>query len=124
MIKKIIYLLILFLVGILDVLIYWNSHLYYTALKTKDLDKKIAILESGNKLPHLNDLIPYEIGKWYLDLGIVSFSDKEISSNFIDKAIRSFKQSIKLNPASQFRFYQIFLPFDQTKRLPSQESRI
>jgi len=43
--KKAAFISVLVLIGLLDVLIYWNHHLYYRAGKSDNSEKKIALLE-------------------------------------------------------------------------------
>ena len=56
------------IIGIVNILIYWNSHLYYRAKnKVEDVEKKIDTLENANRFFPFNDLVYYELGKAYFD---------------------------------------------------------
>ena len=50
-------------------LIYCNFHLYNRARKIEINEKKIEILEKANKIYPYNDLVFYELGKAYKELG-------------------------------------------------------
>ncbi len=74
--KRIAFILALVVVGIVNILIYWNQHLYYKAERIEENEKKIEILERANKFYPSNDLVFYELGKAYFDLGIRSLNDE------------------------------------------------
>lgn len=93
-------------IAILCVLIYWNQHLYYEAENIGDPKTKIEILEKANKPFPLNDLVFYDLGKAFLDLGMNSVGEEARSSVHLQKSINQFNQSLRINPASYFgRFY-------------------
>jgi len=103
--KRIISLIVIIVIGIINILIYWNSHLYYRSKKIDDNEKKIKILERANQIYPSNDLILYELGKAYFDLGIESLNDKALSEAYLQKSIKNFTRSIRINPASFFSHF-------------------
>jgi len=110
--KRNVFILALVVVAAVDVLIYWDSNLYYRAEKIEDNEKKIEILERANQFYPLNDLVFYELGKAYFDLGKRNLNDKAKSDNYLRESIQNFNRSIRINPASylsHFRFAQSLL---------------
>ena len=105
--KKIAFILALVVVGIVNILIYWNQHLYYQAERIEENEKKLEILERANKFYPSNDLVFYELGKAYFDLGILSLNDETKSSAYLKESIRNFKHSVRINPASQFSHFSL-----------------
>jgi len=103
--KRIIFILAIVAIGVINILIYWNSHLYYRSEKIEDNEKKIKILERASRIFASNDLVFYEMGKAYFDLGIESLDDKALSEAYLRKSIESFARSIKINPASFFSHF-------------------
>lgn len=105
-IKKIIWIFAIIGVAVFNVLVYWNQHLYYKAENTGETEKKIEILEKASKFYPLNDLIFYDLGKAYLDLGMNSLGEQGRSSIHIQKSISHFNRSLRINPTSYFgHFY-------------------
>jgi len=105
--KKIVFILALVVVGIVNILIYWNQHLYYQAERIEKNEKKLEILERANKFYPSNDLVFYELGKAYFDLGIRSLNDETKSSAYLKESIQNFKHSVRINPASQFSHFSL-----------------
>ncbi len=88
-------------IAAVNVLIYWNMHLYYRAEeKIEDLDKKIKILKSANILYPSNDRAYYELGKSYFDLGVQNLQDETLGKSYLQESIRYFNRSLRINPAS------------------------
>lgn len=101
--KKIILTAAFAIIGIIEIGIYWNSHLYYRAKeKIEDNEKKIKVLKNANLFYPSNDLVYYELGKAYFNLGINSLQDKELRDTYLQKSIKSFTRSLKINPCSIF----------------------
>lgn len=100
--KRILLLIVIAMIGIINILIYWNSHLYYGAKNIEDNEKKIEVLERANRFYPSNDLVLYELGKAYFDLGIQNFYDKDRSRIYLRKSIQNFTRSLRINPASYF----------------------
>jgi tetratricopeptide (TPR) repeat protein len=103
--KKIILIFALIVVGVADVLIYWNSHLYYRSKMIEDSEEKIEILEKLNKFYPSNDLVFYELGKAYFDLGKRNIKDRAKSNTYLSNSIQNFSRSIRIYPASQFSHF-------------------
>jgi tetratricopeptide (TPR) repeat protein len=106
-IKKLIFLFGIIFIGIINILVYLNNHLYYKAQKIEDNKNKIKILERATQFYPSNDLVFYELGKAYFDLGIKSISDKAESSSYLEKSIKNFTRSIRINPASFFSHFHL-----------------
>jgi len=106
-IKKTVFILALVVVAVVDILIYWNQHLYYQAERIEKNEKKIEILERANKFYPLNDLVFYALGKAYFDLGIISLNEEAKSSVYLQESIKNFKRSVRINPASQFSHFNL-----------------
>lgn len=100
--KKIILLVLLLGMGAMSICIYSNYHYYYRARKHEDARQKIALLERSNKSCPTNDVVFYELGKSYFDLGIESIGQPGAGEASLKKALESFKMSIRLNPANPY----------------------
>jgi len=103
--KKILLSVALFVYGVVCVLIYLNSHLYSVAVSKEDDEEKIQILNKANEYFAFNDEAFYNLGKFYLELGIGSLADRAQSEEYLQKSISSLIKSVQLNPASQFSHY-------------------
>ena len=91
--------------GLLSVFVYLNSHFYYKSLG-KDGTEKIEFLERSNKYCPLNDVVFYELGKSYFDLGLANLNDPGTAESHFRKSVQSLRKSIVINPASPFgHFY-------------------
>jgi len=104
--KQIILLTAIAAVGVIDILIYWNIHLYNKAHKLEVSQKKIIALEKKVAFPD-NDLIFYELGKTYFDLGVNNISDINQSRDYLQNSITFFNQSLKINPANYFAHFDL-----------------
>ena len=106
-VKRVVLIFALVVVAGVDILIYWNSHLYYRAKDIEDNEKKIEILERANQFYPLNDIVFYELGKAYFDLGNRNLNDKAKSDNYLRESIQNFNRSIRTNPASYFSHFRL-----------------
>ncbi len=88
--------------AVVDVFIYWNSHLYYRARKESASEDRIRVLERSVQFCPLNDLVFYELGKTYLDSGIAALSDPAAAKSCFEKAVLNLERSIRINPASPY----------------------
>jgi len=95
----------LLLLGLVDIFIYWNYHLYYRARKDENPAKKAALLEKSNTYFPWNDLVFYELGKSYFDLGIGNLNDAAASQSYLRKSVQDLKKSVLINPASPFSHF-------------------
>jgi tetratricopeptide (TPR) repeat protein len=93
--------------GLFDIFIYWNSHIYYQARKEEDPTEKVALLEKSNWFFPLNDLVFYELGKSYFDLGISNLNDAAASKSYFQKSVQNLKKSVLINPASPFSHFYL-----------------
>ncbi len=105
--KRILLLIVIAMIGIINILIYWNSHLYYGAKNIEDNEKKIEVLERANRFYPSNDLVFYELGKAYFDLGIQNLYDKDQSRIYLRKSIQNLTRSLRINPASYFCHFNL-----------------
>jgi len=105
--KKIVLLIAIVILGALNIFVYLNSHLYYRAGREEDTKEKIALLERSNKFCPLNDLVFYELGKSYFDLGLMNLSDPGDSQSFFRKSVQNLKKSILINAASPFSHFYL-----------------
>ncbi len=91
---------------IVDIAIYWNQHLLYRQQRTEEAEKKIRILEKANTFYPINDLVYYELGKSYFDLGIqILEEDYGVSIYYLEKSAHNFERSLRLNPTSRFCYF-------------------
>lgn len=97
----------LLFIGLLDIIIYCNYHLYYRARKEETATEKVALLEKLNRLFPLNDLAFYELGKSYFDLGIGNLNYAAASESYLRKSVRNLKKSVLINPASPFSHFYL-----------------
>lgn len=99
--------IILSVLGIVEICMYWNSHVYYRAKKHEDVVKKIRILNRAIPFFPSNDSVYYEMGKAYLDRAVDNIQEEGFDSASLQRSIQSFEKSIKLNPASQFSHFYL-----------------
>ena len=95
----------LLFIGLFDIIIYWNYHLYYRSRKDENPAKKVALLEKSNTYFPWNDLVFYELGKSYFDLGIGDLNDAGASESYLRKSVQNLKKSVLINPASPFSHF-------------------
>jgi len=105
--KKLVMILALIAIVIINVSVYWSSHLLNSAREEADSKRKIELLDQANRYFPPNDLVYYDLGKIYYELGIDSSSNNEFSQSYILKSIDSFNQSLKINPASQYCHFNL-----------------
>lgn len=99
--------LVLAILGLVDVSIYWNRHLYYRAVEEGDPARKAALLETANACFPLNDLAFYELGKVYGELGIGGLNDPAAAASYLRRSVENLKESVRLNPASPFAHFHL-----------------
>ena len=105
-IKKVLALAGVAVIFIVAMAIYWNQHLLYQQQRTEEAEKKIKILEKANTFYPLNDLVYYELGKAYFDLGIqILEEDYGASTYYLEKSAQNFEHSLRLNPTSRFSYF-------------------
>jgi hypothetical protein len=98
---------VLVFVGVFDIFIYWNYHLYYRARSNDNPGKKVALLEKSITFFPLNDQVFYELGKSCFDLGMDNLNDAKVCELYLRKSVQSLKKSILLNPASPFSHFYL-----------------
>jgi len=107
-VKRLLLLVAIAAVAVVNVLIYWNMHLYYRAEeKIEDLEQKIKILESANVLYPSNDRVYHELGKSYFDLGLQNLQDENLGKSYLQESIQHFNRSLRINPASYFGHFNL-----------------
>jgi len=114
--KKIIFLVAIAIIAAANIIIFLNSHFYHRGEKAEEAEEKIESLESAAQFFPFNDLVYYEVGKAYLELGTQRFIETEERSAYLEKSIQNFRRAIRINPASPFNhFYlaetQLYLRF-------------
>jgi len=123
-IKKLILLAAILVVAAVNVLLYWNQHLYYESEKIGDTEQKIEVLEKASTFNPLNDLVFYELGKAYHDLGMNSLGEEGRSFLHLQKSISHFDRSLRINPSSYFaHFYLAQSLFNMSFDSPSLEDK-
>jgi hypothetical protein len=101
--KKGVFIAILIVIGAIEIVLYWNTHLFHQAKeKIKDTERKIEVLERANLFYPYNDLIYYELGKAYFDLGIKNISRKEVRETYLRESLQNYVRFLQINPASPF----------------------
>ncbi|MFC2141373.1 hypothetical protein ACFLR7_00380 [Acidobacteriota bacterium] len=100
-------LIVISMVMAVCIFLYLNQRMYLRAFDTSELKEKISILEKAESLFPYNDLVYYELGNSFLELGLENLEDKEKSRGYLDRAIESYRDSIRMNPASQFSHFQL-----------------
>jgi tetratricopeptide (TPR) repeat protein len=100
-IKKAGLLMAMVLAVILAILTYWSQHLYYSAAKIQDDKSKVDKLSGARSIYPLNDLVFFELGKAYFDMGIQTLYDTEGPNiDYFQKSLRNLEQSLRINPVS------------------------
>ena len=100
--KNVIFIIALLILILLNVGIYWNTHLYYAALKTNNSAKKIRLLEKANRIMPFNEQVLTELGQSYFQAGTNKFIDPDQIKNNLEQARRYLIRAVKFNPG----FYQ------------------
>jgi len=105
--KRIVLIIFLMSIAILDIAVYWNTHLYYESLIINDNEEKIELLDKANQYFPFNDLVFYELGKTFYDLGYQNLNDSDLSASLFQKSVSNYHRSLMLNPASQFCHFNL-----------------
>lgn len=103
--KRIVSIAALFAAGLVNIIVFWNSHLFYRAEDLTDLDKKIKVLQEANEIYPWNDRCHYELGKAYFASCIQNLSEGLEGGGLIQNSSESFGRSLRLNPASPFSHF-------------------
>jgi len=109
--KRMVLILAVVIVAVVDILVYWDIHLYNKAQEIEDSEKKIIILKKTIDFYPENDLVFYELGRAYFDLGFDNLSASAQSIEYLQESIKNFKQSLKINPASYFSHFNLAQSF-------------
>jgi tetratricopeptide (TPR) repeat protein len=92
--------------GVVDILVYWNVHLCTEAEKAEDSQKRLEILHKARKVYPLDDRVFYQMGKIYFVSGIRKAGENVDAGALIGQSAESFRRSLDLNPCSPFgHFY-------------------
>ena len=106
--KKLLILAALGLFGLAAVCLYWNAHLYYRAKDTiEDPAEKVRLLEKANKFFPWNDLVHFELGKAFFELGNENLGDVGRRDADFRKGLRAFETSLRLSPGSLQAHFQM-----------------
>jgi tetratricopeptide (TPR) repeat protein len=121
---------LLILVGVIavaaaDIAIYWNFHLYRTAVASAAVNAdKVAVLERADRIFPWNELVRFELGQARFGTAMDEIGDAKVRDDALTAALRDFEASLRLNPASarvQFQYAQAllyrsyFAPSDRTR---------
>ena len=95
-------------VGVINICIYLNVHLYLRSEeKIENAEKKIRVLAGAKIFYPFNDLVFYELGKSYFELGVENLDDKSLSEAYLRKSVQNFTRSLRINPASYFCHFNL-----------------
>ena len=96
--KKNISLLAIIGLAILNILIYWNTHLYLVSQKKGDLEERIKLLDRAETLWPFYEGIYHELGKAYFEMGLADIGDSEQREQAFTQSQENHQQAIRLNP--------------------------
>ena len=105
--KRVLLVAAVVVVAIINILIYWNQHLYYKSLNSYEINQRIEILEKANFFYPWNDLVYHELGKAHFDLAESNFSARDSAISHINNSIEGFQRSIRINPSNQFSHFYL-----------------
>ncbi len=120
-IKKILGISLLLIIGLVNINLYRNIHLYNKIRTIGNYEEKILTLENANRIYPYNHKVHHELGRIYFELASLDFQNVEQRDANFEKSIRSFIRSIKLNPgyyqshfyfAQALSFQQYFVPIE------------
>jgi len=107
--KKILGIAVLTVLGIVNISLYRNIHLYNKTRTIGNYEEKIQNLENANRIYPYNYRVYNELGRTYFELASLDFQNVEQRDANFDKSIQNFVRSIKLNPG----YYQSHFYFAQ-----------
>jgi len=106
--KKILTLAALGLIGLAAVCLYWNAHLYYRAKDTiENPAERVRLLEKANTFFPWNDLVHFELGKAFFELGTENLGEVGRRDADFRKGLQSFERSLRLSPGSLQAHFQM-----------------
>lgn len=109
--KRIFFMAVILTAAVLCTLIYWNQHLVYEAEDRVETEERIAVLEKAARIYPWNDLVFYELGKAYHDLGVSSLGEEDRRGLHVQKSIGQFRRSLRINPTSYFGHFYLARSF-------------
>jgi tetratricopeptide (TPR) repeat protein len=87
--------------GVLSLAVYRSQALVDQArLRTSNTERRIALLESEQKLIPWNDRVYQELGKAYFESGVNRLQDNEARDADLRKSYENFRRALDLNPLS------------------------
>ena len=107
--NKILGIILLTIIGVVNICLYTNVHLYNKARTIGNYEEKIQTLEHANRIFPYNYMVYTELGRTYSELASLDFMNVEQRDTNFEKSIQSFIRSIKLNPG----YYQSHFYFAQ-----------
>lgn len=125
MMRRMGWILLLAVVGLVDILLYRSFHLYNMAKeRVTDVDKKIALFDQEQAYLPVNDLLYHEMGKAYFDAGVNRLQDAGRRDEDFHKSYQSFIRSLTLNPLSAYSHFDFAqsLQYLNYLNLPFQEN--
>lgn len=94
-------------IAVVDIMFYWNSHVYFRAKRINNSAEKIKVLNKSAHFFPSNDLVYYDLGKAYFDSAISELGDTGLNNSYLQKSVDSFKRSININPFFQFSHFYL-----------------
>jgi len=119
--KKFFGIALLVILGLVNISLYRNIHLYNKTRTIGNYEEKIQTLENANKIYPYNYRVHNELGRTYFELASLDFQNIEQRDANFEKSIQSFVRSITLNPgyyqshfyfAQALSYQQYFAPID------------
>ncbi len=119
--KKILGIALLVVIGIVNVSLYRNIHLYNKTRTIGNYEEKIQTLENANRIYPYNYRVHNDLGRTYFELASLDFQNVEQRDTNFEKSIQSFVRSITLNPgyyqshfyfAQALSYQQYFVPIE------------
>jgi hypothetical protein len=105
--RNILFIVLILFMGGVEVLIYWNNHLYYRAVETDNNEEKIELLNRTVDFYPVNDLVYAERGKAYFDLGVDHIADNAVSKEYLEESINNYKRALRSNPALSLTHFNL-----------------
>jgi hypothetical protein len=104
LVKKIVFIMGVFALGLTESFIYMNDHLFQKSASQEGL-QRITALEKSNRYCPLNDRSFYELGKSYYDLAERNLDDSGAAESYIRKSVENLRRAILINPSSPFSHF-------------------
>ncbi|MCJ7581971.1 MAG: AMIN domain-containing protein [Candidatus Aminicenantes bacterium] len=107
--NKILGIILLTIIGVVNICLYRNVHLYNKAKTIGNYEEKIQTLDRANRNFPYNYMVYSELGRTYSEMASLDFMNVDQRDANFEKSVQSFIRSIKLNPG----YYQSHFYFAQ-----------